>query len=415
MTLSSLPQDRLHAELRRLKDNLSLLFHFPGDVEKIFRGWLLDKNLRLLRGHITFLVWLYLLLSCLGMPKLYFFTDSHVQAADLRIFWSQFVALGVVTFTFAFLVRHPRFDAWFFIYARLESIALLTIMSLVIIAMRETANVRMATAVLVLGFVIVFGTGMFSLRMGVCIAGSAFSLTLLVALAAGLMREFWAYAFQYAFIVVGMMLACHYMGSLQRQDFLREELMRHDQERLQALSDELADLSLKDALTGVANRRRFSEVLQREWERGQRQQSPLALLVVDIDFFQAYNDHYGHQAGDDCLMAVAFVLQDAGRRPGDLVARYGGEEFALLLPDTDKAEALDTARRIQAFLQQAALPHAASALGMVTASIGVAAVVPGPQGRAADLLQLADRAVLAAKAEGRNRIRPLAADGRLLA
>lgn len=415
MSLSSLSQDRLHEELRRLKDNISLFFQFRSDLEKKFARWLCDKNIRMLRGHIIFLVWIYLLLSCLGVPKMYFFTETSVRASDLHVFWRQIVALGVVTFTFAFLVRHPRFDAWFLLYARLEGIALLTVMSLVMITMKEAANVRIATTVLVLGFAIVFGTGLYPLRAGLCVAASSFSLTLLVALATGLMREFWAYAFQYTLILLGMVLVWHYMSSLHRQDFLCEELMRQDHERLQALSDQLADLSLKDALTGVANYRRFSEVLQREWERGQRQQSSLALLVVDIDHFQAYTEHYGHQAGDDCLMAVAFVLQDAGRGPGDLAARYGGEKFVLLLPGRDADGAMDTAHCIQAFLHQAALPHAASALGTVTASIGVAVALPEPQGRAADLVQAADRAVYAAKSAGRSGLCQLAPDGSLLA
>ena len=110
-------------------------------------------------------------------------------------------------------------------------------------------------------------------------------------------------------------------------------------------------------------------------------------------------------------MAVAFVLQDAGRRPGDLVARYGGEEFVLLLPDTHVDGAMDTARRIQAFLQQAALPHANSAERVVTASIGVAVMVPAARCPASELVATADRAVYAAKAAGRNRIMVADAEG----
>ncbi|HEX6591619.1 MAG TPA: diguanylate cyclase, partial [Moraxellaceae bacterium] len=279
------------------------------------------------------------------------------------------------------------------------------------VALQEPVNARIAMAILVVCFTIVFCTGMQPLRTCVRIATTSFFLTALLCWAWGHMPAFWSFAFQFAVIFAGMALICHFMMRSHRQTFLHEQLLHHDRERLTALTDQLADLSLKDALTGVANRRRFDEVLEREWERGQRQQSPLALLFVDVDHFKAYNDHYGHQAGDDCLMAVAFVLQDAGRRPGDLVARYGGEEFVLLLPDTNGEGAKDTARRIQAFLQQAALPHAASAQGMVTASIGVAVMVPDACSRAAELVAVADRAVYAAKAAGRNGVMVAEAQG----
>lgn len=185
------------------------------------------------------------------------------------------------------------------------------------------------------------------------------------------------------------------------------------------MANELRCLSGLDALTGIANRRTFDARLEAEWRRALRNRSPLSLLMVDIDYFKAYNDAYGHVQGDVCLRAVAEVLARFARRAGELSARYGGEEFALLLPLLDVDEASGIGAEIRAALEQAALPHGKSAVaGHVTVSIGVAGVqamrdgaqtaaarpqfavvAHGPPGQ---LVELADRALYQTKTAGRN-------------
>ncbi|EQM68698.1 diguanylate cyclase [Pseudomonas tohonis] len=201
---------------------------------------------------------------------------------------------------------------------------------------------------------------------------------------------------------------------LQAQEKLVETLQGSERElelrvaqrtdELQALNSKLETLSLTDALTGIANRRHFDEVLQQEWHRAQRTAEPLALAILDVDWFKRYNDHYGHPAGDACLQRIAQVLASTVSRSSDLVARYGGEEFVFLVPMTDAAGAQGIAQRLVQAIEELALPHELSTFGRVTVSIGVAAMVPG-QGEAAEtLLQRADAALYEAKKAGRNRV-----------
>jgi diguanylate cyclase (GGDEF)-like protein len=194
----------------------------------------------------------------------------------------------------------------------------------------------------------------------------------------------------------------------EMSDKIREEheqLEQHVRERTQALeaaNQQLATLSSTDALTGIANRRRFDEVLVREWGRAARLGQPLALGMIDIDWFKKYNDHYGHPAGDDCLRRVAALLAACIQRSGDMVARYGGEEFVFITPGLEGADALHLARHLCAALQALALPHELSGFGCVTASIGVAAMVPCASTGPDALLLAADQAMYRAKAQGRN-------------
>ncbi len=174
-------------------------------------------------------------------------------------------------------------------------------------------------------------------------------------------------------------------------------------QQLRVLNARLATLSMTDDLTGISNRRHFLEVLAAEWGRAERAGQPLTIAMIDIDWFKNYNDHYGHQAGDECLRRVSAVFQKNAGRGGDLVARYGGEEFVIIAPATDDQHARALAEKICAELRTLAIPHAASDYGVVTASIGVATAVPQKGLVSEDLLKVADQALYQAKAQGRNR------------
>ncbi|MEW6640596.1 MAG: diguanylate cyclase [Pseudomonadota bacterium] len=172
------------------------------------------------------------------------------------------------------------------------------------------------------------------------------------------------------------------------------------------LEQRLAALATRDGLTGLANRRHFDDRLAEEWARAKRDGTPLALLMIDVDHFKLFNDHYGHQGGDDCLRALARVLAAQARRPADLAARYGGEEFALLLPDTDAEGCARIGEAVRRALHELAIPHAASPSShLVTVSIGGAMHQPSSShADAAVLIEAADRALYAAKERGRNRL-----------
>ncbi|HEX9671003.1 MAG TPA: diguanylate cyclase, partial [Thermoanaerobaculia bacterium] len=175
--------------------------------------------------------------------------------------------------------------------------------------------------------------------------------------------------------------------------------------RLQEANAGLQLLSALDGLTGIANRRRFEEVLDLEWRRASRAGLPLAIAMVDIDHFKRYNDAQGHQRGDDCLVRVAHALAGSLHRAGDFVARYGGEEFVVVLPGSDEEQAVAYAETLRRGIEALAIPHADSApAGVVTVSAGVAAAVPEPGAPPAALVEAADRALYAAKRGGRNRV-----------
>lgn len=168
-------------------------------------------------------------------------------------------------------------------------------------------------------------------------------------------------------------------------------------------ADALRALTLTDPLTGVANRRAFDERLQAEWRRCARAGLPVALILADVDHFKAYNDHYGHQGGDACLVQVAAALRRAASRSHDMVTRYGGEEFAILLPQLDALGAEGVAHRLMDELAQLALPHAASPTApCVTMSMGLAALVPRDAQGAETLVASADVLLYQAKSAGRN-------------
>jgi len=160
--------------------------------------------------------------------------------------------------------------------------------------------------------------------------------------------------------------------------------------------------STTDILTGLANRHRFDEVLATEWYRTARSQTPLSLLMVDVDDFKNYNDSYGHPAGDECLRRVAKMLGGCVRRAGELVARYGEEKFFLLLPGVDILEACETAQTCLDRVRQIAMPHATSPTGsFMTVSIGVACQIPDPAQPAATMITAANAAMCRAKSGGR--------------
>lgn len=170
-------------------------------------------------------------------------------------------------------------------------------------------------------------------------------------------------------------------------------------------SDIMRKLVFRDGLTGAFNRRYFDQQLAVEVARSSRAKSPLALIMLDVDFFKRFNDHYGHQSGDDCLRVVAATLKDSLRRPADLVARYGGEEFVCILPDATFAEAMSMASQLEQNVRHKRIPHLDSqAADVVTISLGVTGVA-GDSGRDEKaLLALADAQLYLAKNTGRARI-----------
>jgi diguanylate cyclase (GGDEF)-like protein len=193
-------------------------------------------------------------------------------------------------------------------------------------------------------------------------------------------------------------------SELQLRERDLESRVRQRTRELEVSNAKLETLSSTDSLTGIANRRRFDEVLQGEWNRARRNHQPLALAMLDVDLFKQYNDYYGHQAGDERLRTVARELSAHVRRNGDYVARYGGEEFVFIWPATDQRHALPLAEDVCAALEALAMPHEKSPFKVLTASIGVAVMTPREHDSVEILLKMADEALYRAKQLGRNQV-----------
>ena len=174
---------------------------------------------------------------------------------------------------------------------------------------------------------------------------------------------------------------------------------------LQSANEKLQRIANIDGLTQIANRRRFDDYLLVEWQRHQREAMPLSLLLMDIDYFKNYNDFYGHQQGDNCLIQVAQTLAKVARRATDLVARYGGEEFAVILPNTNLQDALKVGEAIREVIAALKIPHNQSEISdQITLSLGIASMIPTPNHPLEDLIKNADHALYSAKSRGRDRI-----------
>ena len=184
-----------------------------------------------------------------------------------------------------------------------------------------------------------------------------------------------------------------------------QQALLHSQAKLREANIMLSELSIRDGLTGLYNRRRFDEVFEMEWRRSLRSLRPLALLMVDVDCFKDLNDAYGHQRGDDCLREIARVLEEQPRRGHDIVARFGGEEFAVLLPGADVPGALRIAENIRRAVEGQKIEHKRSAAGpWVTVSVGVSSRTPQVGETPATMLYDSDMALYMAKQMGRNRV-----------
>jgi two-component system chemotaxis family response regulator WspR len=196
-----------------------------------------------------------------------------------------------------------------------------------------------------------------------------------------------------------------YINLLQRNAAYRA--LRESQQKLQESNLELQRLTNTDGMTGIANRRYFDEYLAAEWRRARREQSPLSMLMIDVDNYKLYNDTYGHVAGDNVLRQVASAIDTSCHRPADLAARFGGEEFAMILPSTSPGGARLLAEKVRRAVEDLRIPHdVSSAADRVTVSVGCATIVPTGDEPATQLIERADLAMYSAKEKGKNRTMP---------
>ncbi len=194
-----------------------------------------------------------------------------------------------------------------------------------------------------------------------------------------------------------------FINQLERDEAYRA--LRESQQQLKEANLELQRLNTIDGLTGVSNRRHFNEYMDAEWKRAIRAQTPLALLMIDVDNFKQYNDTYGHLAGDEVLKKIAQTAQNVCERSTDVAARFGGEEFAMILPAIEHEGTLHVGEMVRRNVEALGLPHSGSTTGkFVTVSIGCASVIPQNEMPFSHLIETADQALYEAKRAGRNRV-----------
>ena len=216
-----------------------------------------------------------------------------------------------------------------------------------------------------------------------------------------------ALAHNYIFLVGCTLLLVnnYFLEYAERQEYLQDLIIKTENKQLEIINDRLHQLANQDGLTGLANFRHFDSMLAAEWTRGLRYSYPISLIIVDIDYFKALNDTYGHQYGDDSIMAVANSLKPMARRPGDLSARFGGDEFVIMLVDTDNVNSMRIAEEIRTNVASLQLCNENSkAASFVTITCGVATIVPDQNTDPNTLFKQADDALYLAKQRGRNSV-----------
>lgn len=389
------------AALQRLVQEQPWLFRMPSAFRREFALRRQQQFKRLVVIGTPLLLFMYFSIIISG----YLIFSFEIDGADRELWWTLSGLDCVFVFLGLGLAYWPRmlssYAWWVSILGGLllaDKILLSLMVSSLRLAQHETYVCMMVITVVMLALRLPIGASLLA-----CSCAGAFS----VAIAR--MRGIQPDVPQFLFYFIGSVVVNGFVAwLLERQDrlnFLQALLLEHEAGEREVLNRQLQRLARQDPLSGLSNRRHFDEVLAEEWDRARRDKQELALLFIDVDHFKAFNDTYGHPAGDVCLSRIGVILSEALMRPADLAARYGGEEFVILLPGTSVRGARKVAERILLAVDALAIPHEGSeAAPHVTVSIGLAAVEPERWPLSKALVDSADSALYEAKHLGRHRI-----------
>jgi len=368
---------------------------FPDYLEQQFAPYY-----RALALHNMLYIAYFLLALFIIMGVVVFIQYSQI---DMGWFFWSYVITGIGLMILATLASLPKMDWAFHWYMGVVAMLILTSVMVATPTISDPAGQAGIQAITIYMVITVYSLSrmrLFNSIVWVNLAGLATLLTTYY-----LQLDYSYFSFQTFFLfanVIGMGIA-YIIEHRERSLFLQGLLLDIDQTETEQLNLHLKRLSREDALTGLANRRYFDERLKMEWSRCLREQTPLSVILLDIDYFKQYNDHYGHQAGDHCLIQVARALKKEASRPAELVGRYGGEEFILLYPNIDAEQIKNTLFRIQERLLELNIPHAASKVeSQVTASLGAATIIPVKSLNPEKLVSAADQMLYKSKENGRN-------------
>ena len=376
--------------------------HFSKTLERIYQEQYKNEAAYEFRFRGLIILILYLFLS--------FGIYQTISNNDIMQQWLTYYAwVGIIVITAWILSFFKKFNQYFDYYTGFGSMAAITISFIIITNIGADPNNTAQNDVL-------FHTAMmYAVVITYSFVGMRFYTAVIVCWMGGLIAIFisiWSnqeigwtllnrtYTF-YSFLGMALTYA---IDRQHRENYLQNCIIELNQIELTQQAQQLALLSQLDSLTGLANRRYLNEVLDKEWRYALRHQTPLSILMVDIDFFKNYNDHLGHIAGDQCLQLIADAIHSITARSNDLAARYGGEEFLLVFPMTDQQQAEALTIRLLQLIEAAAIPHPSNPISEhVTISVGISTIIPQAHDQISELISLADRALYLAKNEGRNR------------
>lgn len=392
-------QDKQPAELESLAETArrqAWRLDLGGTLEAAYREDHRERAAVFFRHGSIFIFLIYALLSS-GIYRL-------MPPDEVKRWLALYGWVGVIIVTASLLSRIPRLNRYFEYYAGFGSFASVALSVAVTGVVVDPVAGQLTQAAIMFAIIIIYSVVGLRFKQAFYagwlggLAGTVLAWMLDGGVDWSLLHRTYT-----GCSLVGMFIA-YYAERRDRELFLQAHLLRAANLRTEEYALRLDRLSRHDALTGLANRRHFDDEMQQEWRRAARQQSPVALLMIDIDHFKHYNDTLGHVSGDACLRRAASIIAAHARRPGELAVRFGGEEFLLLFPDTGPDEACQQAERLLQAFRQARLPQAPGlARDYLSVSVGVAAVVPGttmltPE----ELVCAADDALYEAKHAGRD-------------
>lgn len=391
-----LPTHLEQAEIEEMAKPRGLFLEFGDRLEALYRIDHQARSVESFRRSSIFILLLYLLLS----SGIYMFMPEQ----DLSRWLSLYSWVGIIIFFAGVFSRIHLLDRWFSLYVGFGSGAAVALSVAVTGIVVDPTAGQLTQVAIMYAIVIIYSVVGLSFKQVVCagwlggLAGTLLAWGLDGAVNWDLLHRTYTGS-----SLLGMFIS-YYAERRDRDLFIQSQLLEAARKKLEVSATRLDYLSRQDALTELANRRHFDEVMTLEWHRAARSGSPIAVLMIDIDHFKHYNDAMGHVSGDSCLRNVAQLIAANARRPGDLAVRYGGEEFLLLYPGTDKVTACAHAVRLLTALREARIPQAPGvSRDIVSVSIGIASVVPGtimlePE----ELICAADDALYEAKHAGRD-------------
>ena len=370
--------------------------YFPRHIEKIYRQHYHQEVVRELRIRAPIVFILYSFLT-FGLYKV------SLEEQLSNDWLETYVWVGILTIAVWLLSWCSRFNRYFDWYAGFAAVGAVTLTFMMIAKLNPVENHALFHVAMMYAVIIIYS-----------FIGLRFYTALLAGWLGGLFTvsvchwldyqiDWLVLNRSYIFTSFLGMALCYALDRQNRANFLQNCLIQLNQSKLLQQAELLEALSRHDALTGLANRRYLEEVLTREWRSAQHYQTPLSLMMLDIDYFKHYNDCFGHIAGDECLRQLATVLTNQTQRSHELAARYGGEEFMLVLPMRTLQQAEHMAQNLLKQVRHLALPHPRSPVSsMLSISIGVVNIVPSPQATLSDFIIQADQALYQAKKYGRN-------------